>query len=138
MTSSLDNVQCFDLLINPLPPEFQDAGVVFSQKKELIHPIGKSVLFCFKNVASGIEMTVSIGINGVGTISVCKDEKHFFSLDEYLTHHKRDPEKAMFFNLSYNIEDSLNYLRKIIATDWLEILQGKRWEDIPRDWMGYK
>jgi hypothetical protein len=130
--------QKFLQLITPLPAEFQTAGLVLREQVNKNDALGFSTWFIFQNTSSQVVLTIVVSPFGVDIVSIDGGKGRHFLLDDYLQYHGREAEKKTLFTLSRDLDAFLEYLRKIIANEWLDIIQGKRWEDIPFDWMGYK
>ena len=141
MNSSVPESQLqVERLLNPLPVEFEAAGLVFKEKVPKKGLFGRTnVSFYFVNPVAKTELKIYVSDKGIVNVSVFReDEKDgYFSLCEYLKCHHRQDESSMLFHRSDDIEFSIAYLRKIVARDWGEILRGERWESIPYDWQEY-
>lgn len=70
------------------------------------------------------------------TISKLKDSD-FFSFDEYLTYKKKD-NKALYGSLDMSAEQYIEFyfklFQKAVDDDLHDVLVGKIWPNIPRDW----
>jgi hypothetical protein len=139
MKKSLDEQDAeLSKLLFPIPAEFLMAGMELEQRERKEDSLGPSVWYRFSNSTSHVKLTLSVSEYGIGVISISRSEKEYFVLEEYLKHHGRIEEAERLFYLSRDLPAFLEYLRKMISGEWLDIFLGKRWEDIPRDWMGYR
>jgi hypothetical protein len=127
----------FEKLLTPLPEEFTKAGLEFVGKRMGSTLMSDFVLFVFTNSQAQTSLEIAVNTRGILDVEVAKEGERSFTLDNYLKHHKRNDEYKMEFHLSYDPPKFLEYLRKIVATEWLDILQGKRWENIPFDRLDY-
>jgi hypothetical protein len=138
MTETLAEAErAFEKLITPLPEEFVSAGLQFLAKRESSISTGDFALFVFNNPVARTSLKISLDETGILNVHVSKEGQQTFTLDSYLTHHNRNDEYRMEFILSSDPAKFLVYLKTIIATEWLDILQGKRWENIPFDWTDF-
>ena len=62
----------------------------------------------------------------------------FFSLNEYLSKYKRNEVLESLFDHRCDLSAVMNTIIALFNVEMNEIITGKRWEEIPRDWMGYK
>jgi hypothetical protein len=127
----------FEKLLTPLPEEFARAGLELREKRSGSTGVSDYVRFVFINSNKQTSLEILVNVRGVISVRVAKEGERSFTLDNYLQHHKRNDEYKMEFHLSNDPPKFLEYLRKIVATEWLEILQGKRWESIPFDRLNY-
>jgi len=71
-------------------------------------------------------------------VKICNTNGDGFHLDEYLKKHKMEDMNDKLFVSRRDLRRSSDHIIDIFNGILNEIITGKRWEDIPRDWMGYK
>ncbi len=148
----------FALAIEPIPQEFTEAGLQFLgreevegraeallaeytdpvlaslERKTIENLFGPYSIFRFKNDSSGIKLGVAVGPAGISSTIVSISSHKYFGLNDYLSAHKRIAEKDALWDLSKKPTLYLQFIRSLVANEWREIIQGKRWEDIRDSW----
>ena len=77
-------------------------------------------------------------------VTIVSREKKDFYLKEWLTTHGRKHELDRLINQPDDmnprnfIEEALGVLNRLFEGDLRDIVEGRRWEDTPLDWAGYK
>lgn len=124
-------------LLVPTPSVFNMVNLVFVKTYTKHGGIGGEIEgFIFSNKKSNVSLSISV--SDIGSISTfLSKEQMVFELQEYLKFKKRDEEFATDF-FAVSIEKYIKNLFRLIENELGDIVTGKRWEDIPRDWMGYK
>ena len=125
-------------LLQPLPEAFVHAGLKMIRVEESRSDLGGEVTtFVFENEHTSIQLELSIGEKVESMTSWIVKSGRSFHLQEYLNFKKRPDEYVKnFFNVGKEIY--FKNLCALIQSEWGDIITGKKWEDIPRDWMGYK
>ena len=96
----------------------------------------------YRNPFVEMSITYSITANYFGAM-IQKSKKEYFTISEYLKSKKRTNEDVAA-GLQSDETASDHFLRfisqvyELTKGELQPIILGKIWEDIPRDWMGYK
>jgi len=124
-------------MLVPTPPTFTMYGLLPVNTYEKQSPLGGVIKgFVFTNKSSGVNLSVSVSDTGSVTTFLSKDEMSY-DLHEYLKFKKRENEYISDF-FSVRLDKYIENLCALIKSELGDIITGKRWEDVPRDWMGYK
>lgn len=94
--------------------------------------------FVIPNSKVRLQFSLAISRGSFLGLRIYNKEGKFFSLNEYLGNHKRDDLMDKLFNHRRDFPTVMNQMIALFNGDMKGIITGKRWEDIPRDWMGYK
>jgi hypothetical protein len=86
----------------------------------------------------GLQFSMAKSIGSFLGLRFSNKNGEFFSLAEYLTKHKKDDILDFLFKHRRDLPTVLKKIILLFNTDLNDIITGKRWEDVPRDWMGYK
>jgi hypothetical protein len=128
-----------DKILEPLPVEFVSAGLVFTGMHENIDSNGsKFARFAYENKQSLVKLEISISEkNGSLSVFISHPNKGGFGLQDFLVHRKRQQEYENIF-FPAPIARYIELVRGLVANEWHDVILGKKWEDIPFDWDGYK
>jgi hypothetical protein len=90
--------------------------------------------------SSKVTLRFTLSASPEALLNVCfnNESDGFFYLSEYLTFHKMLAIKSQLFSCRRDITASLHLIFELFNNELNDIIIGKKWEDIPRDWMGYK
>ena len=121
----------------PTPPAFINCGLVFVKTYDNQSDIGGKIKgFIFTNEDSNVSISISVSEICSMTTFIFKDQT-VYELQEYLNFKKRKEEYGSNF-FSVSVEKYVDNLSQLIVNELGDIITGKRWEEIPRDWMGFK
>jgi hypothetical protein len=125
-------------LLQPLPPAFSRVGLeLIKTEQSSSNLAGDTTTFIFINRQTSIQLELSIGEKYESITTWISKKDSSYHLQEYMNFKKRSNEyNQKFFNVGkLKYLDNLCY---IIDNELGDIITGNKWEDIPRDWMGYK
>ena len=86
----------------------------------------------------GLQFSLAISTGALLNVRIYNSSGQSFSLDDYLTKHKKTAIIEKLFADRRDLTKSLNQIIAIFNGDMKGIVTGKQWEEIPFDWMGYK
>lgn len=140
----------FDKLLIPGPNQFKSSGLVFDTKTVDLAEDGNgnNTDYVYINPLSHIKVTLTCDpTRPYCNVSVSSPKEGYFFVAHYMKHKNMPDLQNLYEWLFKNLDHTspLEYLRRYIeivgnaiATDLKDIIEGKRWENIPIDWKGYK
>jgi hypothetical protein len=140
----------FDKLLIPEPKQFKSAGLVFTEKTVDHVQEGKdnNIHYVYVNPLSNIKVTFTCDpTKPYCNPSISSPKDGYFFVAHYMKA-KNIPDLQNLYDWLFHNLDSitpLQYLKRYVeivgnafATELKEIIEGKRWENIPIDWLGHK
>lgn len=128
---------------------FSEIGLNFvshtlTEKKDKLYPDEKVVSYrsIYRNEFIEISFNFYSDIDAI-YITIIKSPSEYFNIEEYLVE-KNKPNDLKKLKKTLN-ESPIQYLKRYIEfaielfkTDLKPIIEGKTWEQVNHDWMGYK
>jgi hypothetical protein len=111
--------------------------------------LGYFLVFHFVNQRTNMDIRIAFfpaekGLNGGFTVMILNPAKHRLTVTDYLKlHGHEEPTRAFTYrdpNTDVRVfaQEFFRTLGELLRNELAPILEGKVWEDIPIDWMGYK
>jgi hypothetical protein len=86
----------------------------------------------------GLNFSLSLSSGELLNAHIENNNGDTFCLDEYLRRHGMTTLADKLFDISEDLETSLKLIFEIFNNELNDIITGKKWENIPFDWTGYK
>lgn len=120
------------------PPDGHISG--FGDQKAIFGD-QRTISMTYFQAAAGVFVEIILSTKGWGIKTKIEklETEDSFTLDDYLTYHNRQNEKETLFykTRDHGIGYYLNHLTKLLEGEMRDIIQGKRWEFVPREDTGY-
>ena len=114
------------------------------EKKSVVTPNDPNIIYKAVYENSFIKLEISFFNQGDNlSVWIIKNQEQYFTLSEYLKHKNREDdlnsiERKSGEDIIQYLTRYLNFTHELLKTDLKPIIEGKTWEEVSRDWMGYR